>query len=76
MQALGVHLFHVRHRYPFEQGDALAQAFLVIGDFAAHGRFGDGGHLRFAPGGIGYLVYTLDIDERGIHVKRNQFEVG
>ena len=69
------HLLHVGHRHAAQQRDALAQAFLVVGDLAAHGGFGDGRHLGLAAHGVGDFVHTLDVDERGVHVERDELEV-
>jgi hypothetical protein len=60
---------------PLQQRHAPAQAFLVVGDLAAHGGFGDGGHLGLAASGIGNFVHALDVDQRGVHVKGNQLEI-
>ena len=73
--ALVQNLFHAGHTHAFEQRHALAQAFLVVGDFATHGSFRNGGHFRLAAGGIGDLVYTLDVDEGGVHIKSDEFEI-
>ena len=75
LQAFVEYLLHGRHRHTLEQRDALAQALLVVADFTAHRRLGDGGHLSLAAGGIGDLVHALDVDQRRIHVERDEFEV-
>ena len=74
-QAFDVHPLHVGHGHAAQQRHALAQAFLVVGDLAAHGGFGDGGHFGLAAGGVGDFVHTLDVDERGVHVERDELEV-
>jgi hypothetical protein len=56
--------------------DAAAQAFLEVGDLAAHRGLGDGRHLGLEPGRRGDLVDAFDVDQRRIHVERRQAEVG
>ena len=75
MQALVVDLLHVRHRHALQQRHTLAQAFLGVGDFTAHGGFGDGRDLCFAARGVGDLVHALDVDQRRVHVEGDQLEV-
>ena len=75
LQVLRVHGFECRHRHAAQQCQAPAQAVLVVGDFTAHGGFGDGCNFGLAAGGGGDLVDTLDVDERGIHVERDELEV-
>ena len=69
-------MLQMAHRHPFEQGDALAQAFLVIGDQPLHRCFGDGGHFCLAASGIRNFIHAFDVDERRVHVKSNQLEMG
>ena len=74
-QALHVHPLHVGHGHTAQQRHAAAQAFLEIGDFAAHGGFGDGGHFGLAAHRIGDFVHAFDVDQRGVHVERDELEV-
>jgi hypothetical protein len=74
-QPLVVHLVHAGNAHALEQGHAPAQAFLVVGDFATHRRFGDGGHLGLAARRVGDFVHALDVDEGRVHVERDQLEV-
>ena len=74
-QALLPHTLQLRLAHALQQGHAAAQALLEIGDFAAHGRFGDGGHFSAAPCGGGDFVHALDVDEGGVHVKSDEPEM-
>ena len=75
LQALGVYGFQIGHGHALEQRHAAAQAVFEIGNFAAHGRFGNGRHLGLAPRRIGNFVDALDVDQGGVHIKRDEFEV-
>jgi len=69
--ALGDHLVHHAFLKPFEQGDALAQRRLE-GDLAAHGAFGDGGHMGLHADEIGELIDAFLPDHGGIHVGEDE----
>ena len=75
LEAIGEDTVEVFERHAFEQGHALAQALLVVGNDALHRGFGDGGHFGLAPNGVGNLVHAFDVDERGVHVKRDELEI-
>ncbi len=62
--------------HALEQRDPAPQAFLEVGDLAAHRRLGDRGDLGLQAHGGGDLVHALDVDQRGVHVERRQAEVG
>ena len=74
-KALGVDALERVFLEPRERGDPPLEALGPV-DLAAHGRRGHGGHLGLAPREVGDLVDALDADERGIHVHREQAEVG
>ena len=74
-QSFCIDLMQCHNGHTAQQGDALAQAFLVVGDLASHGCLGDGGYLGFATCGIGDLINALDVDECGVHVKGDQLKV-
>ena len=74
-QPICINLIQCHSGHTAQQGDALAQAFLVVGDLASHGCIGDGGYLGFATCGIGDLINALDVDECGVHVKGDQLKV-
>ena len=68
LQPLRVHLLHVGHRHAREQGHTLAQAFLVVGDLAAHRRLGDGGDAVLDADLGGEFVDAFLPDHGRIHV--------
>jgi glucose-1-phosphate thymidylyltransferase len=74
-QTLFKHLVQGRFGHAFEQRHTAAQAVFEIGDLTAHRCLGDGCHFCLAACGIGDLVNALDVDERRVHVKRDEFEV-
>jgi type I restriction enzyme M protein len=74
-QALFKHLVQRGFGHAFEQRHAAAQAVFEVGDLTAHCCFGDGRHLGLAACCIGNFVNALDVDERRVHVKRDEFEV-
>ena len=76
LQALIEHLVQGGDRHALEQGDALPQAFLVVGDLAAHRGLGDGGHFRLAAGCGCDLIDALDVDQGRVHVEGDELEVG
>src|SRR3989344_3044195 len=75
-QTLCVDLFQAFGWHALEQGHAAAKAVLEVGDFAAHGCFGDGGHLGLFPDSVGDLIDALDVDQGGVHVEGDGLERG
>ena len=75
-QALVVDLLQRVDRHAFEQRHAAAQAFLEVLDLAAHRGLGDGGDFGLLADRVGDLVDALDVDQRRVHVERDQLEVG
>ena len=75
LQALVAHAGHVGFGHALEQGHALAQAFLEVGDLTAHRGLGDGRDFGFLARGVGNLVDALDGDQRRVHVKGNELVV-
>ncbi|GAB1384230.1 hypothetical protein MASR1M50_25510 [Burkholderiales bacterium] len=75
-QAGAVDLRQLVDRHAPQQRHAAAQAVLEVGDLAAHGRLGDGGHLGLAAHGVGDLVHAFDVDQRRVHVEGDQPVVG
>jgi hypothetical protein len=59
-----------------QQGHTAAQTVFEIGNFSAHGRFGDGGNFGLASCGVRNFIDALDVDEGRVHVKRDEFEIG
>ena len=55
----------------FQQGDATAQRLFEI-QLAAHGTFGNFGHLRFQTRLRGNFVNAFNGDERAVHIADNQ----
>ena len=58
----------------FQQGDTAAQRLLEI-QLAAHGAFGNFGHLRFQTRLCGNFVNTFNGDERAVHIADNQAHI-
>ena len=75
-QAISQHVIEQARGCAGEKGHAAAQAFVEVGDFAAHGGFGDGGDFGFFARQISDFVDALNIDEGGVHVHREDFEIG
>ena len=75
LQAFGQHAGHVRLGDSDQLAHALAQAVLEVGDFTAHGGFGDGGNFLLLARGVGDLIDALDGDQRRVHVEGDELVV-
>ena len=49
---------------------------MEVCNLATHGGLGDGGHFGLAAYGVGNFVHALNVDQCGVHVKRDELEVG
>jgi hypothetical protein len=76
LQPLVVHALQRAFGHAGQHRHAAAQAVFVVCDLAAHRGLGDRRDLGPAACDAGDLVDALDVDQRRVHVERDQLVVG